>query len=148
MKKEEEEESVVEGKNRVVSLENYVQLLEEKINELIGFKNPIRWFNFGNICFDYANSKSGKKSEEAYNLAFLCYDWAVVSSKLDVFKFSEEEKKEFAKNVKWMISSKKIYEHLKGFKESKLEEIPKNLDTLNSKQKTIFHDLSDIKNPK
>ena len=111
-------------------------------------KNPIRWFNFGNICFDYANSQSDMGSNKAYDLAYSCYSYAIESFKLNNFKFSKDEEKKFKKNVLRMASTKKIYGHLaflKEFKKENLEkEILENLSSLRDRQVEILHDLNAI----
>ena len=67
-------------------------------------KYPIRWFNFGNIYFDYANSQSGYESKEALNSASLCYKYAkrIVSEK----KFRHEHKSNYTFNFKDGMSKK------------------------------------------
>ena len=117
-------------------------------------KYPIGWFNFGNICFDYANSqfvKSKKAKKEAYELAYFCYDCAKSSiSNLEEksgyeFNFKDKNSEEdFKNNVSRMIDSRKIYDDLEKF--NKLLKIKGDLSKLEELQLEINEDLSELKN--
>ena len=93
---------------------NYNQTkLGEKYNK---DKYPILWFNFGNICFDYANSQSGTNASNALKLANFCYKNAknIVSEKKSKsksksnykFNFKDEKSKEDFENDVQMMSKR------------------------------------------
>ena len=84
--------------------------LGEKYNK---DKYPIRWFNFGNIYFDYANSQSCDNVKKTFDFATFCYNNAkrIVSEKKSKsdsksnykFNFNDEKSKEdFENNVQMM----------------------------------------------
>ena len=123
---------------------------EEKNNYLVG------WFNFGNICFDYANSQSFKDSKEVYDLAFFCYDSVISSLKNQEklgyeFNFKEGSEETFKENIIKMTSqvpnvksSKKIYDDFKK-NEKKQEKIYDDFKKNEKKQEKIYNDLEGLK---
>ena len=127
------------------------QELNEKDNYLIG------WFNFGNICFDYANSQSFEDSKEVYDLAFFCYNYASNSfmnrEKLGYeFNFKDDNSEEaFKNNIKKMISdahedksSKNVFKDFKE-NEDKQEKIFEDFKENEKKQEKIYNDLEEFK---
>ena len=127
-------------------------------------KYPMGWLNFGNICFDYANSQSAKSSKKVFDLAYFCYECARSSfpnpkEKSDYeFNFKDENSEKVFKNkIRRMNSIKKeSWQDFVDFKElqqkinvvSKLHDsllkINGNLISVEKSEKRWFIELKDL----
>ncbi len=82
--------------------------LEEKY---IKGKYPIRWFNYGNIFLDYANSQSNDvEVKKYYAFATYCYKHALRSISKPKSKFRSELRSESNSNYKFYFKDEKSKE--------------------------------------
>ena len=73
-------------------------------------KYPIRWFNYGNIYFDYANSSSDFRAKKGYYFAISCYHNALRSISNPKSKFRSEFRSESNSNDKFYFKDEKSKE--------------------------------------
>lgn len=129
------------------------EMIKEKNSEIN--KNPMCWFNFGNICFDYAYSKylenskkSNNKAKEVFDLAIEYYDYAndIVSNMKEnsehKFEFKDDKsKEEFNSNIQRMKYSADILLKLIEFKVLQTT-FEKDFENLQNAQRKILNDFN------